>query len=66
MVPIIGMRINECNLLLSFGNSNSSYANEILTVIIWSCETRIRVSETWTQITLVNYASQLLEPNWNP
>ena len=37
-----------------------------LTFKIWSCVNRIRVSETWKQVTLVNYSSQLLEPNWNP
>ena len=66
LVLIIGYVISECNLFPSFGNSKSSYARsnykcKILVSITW-----FRVSKTWKQVTLANYASQLFEPNWNP
>ena len=62
----MGCVISECNLFPSFGNSKSSYARSNIKCIILVCVTQIQVSETWKQATLANYASQLLEPNWNP
>ena len=59
----MGCVISECNLFPSFGNSKPSYArsnykSKILVSVTW-----FRVSKTLKQDTLVNYASQLLEPN---
>ena len=62
----MGCVINECNLFPSFGNSKSSYARSNYKCKILVSVTQIQVSETLKQVTLVNYASQLLEPNWNP
>ena len=62
----MGCVINEWNLFPSFGNSKSSYARSNYKCKILVSVTQIQVSETWNQVTLVNYASQLSEPNWNP
>ena len=58
------MRTNECNLFPSFVNSKSSYARSNYKCKVLVRVTQIQVSETCKQVTLANYASQLLEPNW--
>ena len=59
----MGCVISECNLFPSFGNSKSSYARSNYKCKILVSVTQIQVSEILKQVTLVNYASQLLEPN---
>ena len=58
--------INECNLFPSFENSKSSYARSNYKCKILVRVIQIQVSETWKQVTLVNYASKLLGPILNP
>ena len=62
----MGCIINECNLFPSLENLNSSYSRSNYKCKILVSVTQIQVSETWKQVTFVNYASQLLEPNCNP
>ena len=55
------MRYKKCNLFPNFGNSNSSYARSNYKCQILASVTRIRVSETWKQVTLF-----ITHPNyWN-
>ena len=62
----MGCVIHECNMFPSFGNSKTSNARPNYKFKILASVTQIQVSETWKQVTLVIYTSQLLEPNWNP
>ena len=62
----MGCVISECNLFPSFGNLKSSYIRSNYKCKILVSVTQIQVSETWKQVTLANYAFQLLESNWNP